>query len=506
MKQKIQIVSFAFLLFACKATAQNLEVKESVLRRVFENIVNAYGNAKSPPSLNLVSKEKSDGYPASYISSPIPLIKIEEQVFDICMQMKADSLNALAIIVCHELAHYYNDHTWCSDYSYAIRDTELGQKLRNQSRSDQLKYETQADNHSFYYCCIAGYSPFNIYGKLIDAVYKVYKFPATIPGYPGKEERKMIARKAQEKISRLYPVYDAGLLLLYLNQLQAAESCFDYLAKYFPGREIYNNLGVAKFLKALELKPYDTLNFIYPIDIDPVSRMYQNSTRGGDDANIQYINMLKDAKKQFEKAQSLDPSYISSHINLACVNDALGNYQMALGNIFEAEQLDTNDPVKLKHIKAIVLSHTGNKDTAETLLQTLSIQDSLAAYNYRLLAMAKNTKNDIIAIEKFKDSYAESLKDKTSTTKNCNAIPDSILKGEKSVTKINDRLTIASEIADNYSQIKIDLFGKIIEAMITNEGKTGKEINTSNFRSINQDNGCLIFTGSFTKAISYQVK
>ncbi len=505
MRTKLWILSLVLLLFEKTSYSQRFDAKKATLQKVFDNIVNAYGNVKAPPSLQLITKKNSAGYPASYISTPIPTVKVEEQVFDICSRMGNDSLNALAIILSHELAHYYNDHTWCSDYSYAIRNTELGKKLKSQNKGEQLRNETQADHNGIYYCCIAGYAPFGVYDKLIDRIYAVYKLPAAVSGYPSKSERKMVCSQAQEKIRQLYPVYDAGLLLLYLNYLQEAESCFDYLAKYFPSREIYNNLGIAKFLYALKLKPYDTLNFIYPVDIDPASRLFQNSTRSGDNEYDRYISMLKDAKKQFEKAISLDPSYISSYINLACVNDALGNFQMALGNIYEAEQLNSflNN---LKHIKAIVQYRSGNSDIAEAAFQGLAKHDSVAAFNYRLLTLAQSSKNDIIAIEKFKDNYAESLADKISTLKNCKTIPEITLKEKKSATKINDRLTIESKIADNYSQIRVDLSGKTIEGTVTNEHVSNMKIIASNIKVINPEYGCLIFAGSIVKSISYAVK
>jgi tetratricopeptide (TPR) repeat protein len=506
MKTKAWILALVLLLFEKTSYSQNFDAKERTLKKVFGNIVYAYGNAKAPPSLELITKKNSEGYPASYISTPRPVVKVEEQVFDICMQMGADSLNALSIIISHELAHYYNDHTWCNDYSYAIRNSELGKLLKRQTKGEQLIYETQADNNSFYYSCIAGYAPFGIYDKLIDRIYSVYKLPATVKGYPGKEERKMISREAQQKIRQLYPIYNAGLLLLYLNQLQAAESCFDYLAKYFPSREIYNNLGTAKFLAALAFKPYETVNFIYPVDIDPVSRIEQNSTRSADNDNAIYFGMLKDAKKHFEKAISLDPSYISSHINLACVNDALGNYQMALGNIYEAWQLSTNDPVKLKHIKAIVEYHSGNSDIAETELQTLAKQDSVAAFNFRLLKIAKSAKNNDMAVAKFRDNYAASLMNEISIARNCKTITGVIPNGKRAETKINGKLTVTSEITDNYSRVETDLFGKKIEATILIGQRIDQETNTRNFGFINPDNGCLVFTGSFTKTISYKVK
>lgn len=505
MRYSNPILLLFFLLLADTVHSQGIAAKRTTLQKVFDNIVTAYGNAKAPPLLQFIAKNDSEGYPASYISTPVPTVKVEEQVFDICMQMGKDSLQALAVIISHELAHYYNDHTWCNDYSYAIRNSDLGKTLKQQTKGDQLKYETQADNYSFYYCCIAGYSPFNIFPKLIDRIYEAYKLPVTVSGYPGKEDRKMISRQAQKKIRQLYPVYDAGLVLLYLDQLPEAGACFDYLAKHFPSREIYNNLGIAKFLAALALKPYDSLNFIYPVDIDPVSRIDQNATRGAENNYVAYTGMLKDAKKQFEKAISLDPSYINSYIDLACVNDALGNYQMALGNIYEAEQM-ISDQVKLKHIKAIVQYHSGNSAVAESIFQSLAKEDSMVAFNYRLFQIARSAKNNDAAIAKFRDNYVKSLMNEDLAVNNCKTVTGIIQKTEKSVIKINDNLTITSKITNNYSKIKIDQFKKVIEATVMNEPKTGNEARHNDLKFIDPGSGCMVFTGSFVKSISYAIK
>jgi hypothetical protein len=183
----------------------------------------------------------------------------------------------------------------------------------------------------------------------------------------------------------------------------------------------------------------------------------------------------------------------------------MGNYPMALGNIYEAELIN-KDMIKLKHIKAIVQYHSGNNDIAETILRSLANKDSTASFNYRLLALSKSTANDNITLEKFKGHYAVSLKNKTSTLNNCNKFSNIVLRGRKSKTKINDNLTITSEITGNYSQIRINRSNKIIEVMITNEKKTGNEINTGNFKFIDPNYGCLVFTNSFSKIISYKVK
>jgi hypothetical protein len=498
-KQKILLVLALF--FTSVSFCQNIETKLSTLQKVFEDLVYAYGNTRGAPSLQLVAKKNSENFPASYSTTDGPIIKVEEQVFDLCMQMGADSLDALSIIVSHELAHYYSDHTWCTDYSYFIRHTPLGKRIMQQSKGDQLTYETQADNYGLFYCRIAGYSPFGIYDRLIDRIYSIYKLPSAAKGYPSKEERKMIARQAQERMRGLYPVYDAGLLLLYLNELRAAESCFDYLVKYFPSREMYNNLGIAKFLYALSLKPHDPVNFIYPVDIDPVSRLYQNGTRGiGPD---QYIAILRDAERQFEKAKSLDRSYIKSYINLACVNDALKNYAMALGYVNEAEMLAPG-LVRTAHLKAIIQYHDHHPD-AETLLKFAAERDSVAAFNYRLLVLAKATKNSPQALEKFKDDFTTALNNDASIPKNCSQDAPILFKGRKSEIKITNRLTIVSEIIDTCSKISVKLGSKEIRAFVTIDRKTANEADQSHFRSVNSSDGCLTFGGVCTKKIYFKI-
>lgn len=484
--------------------AQSLAAKEWTLKKVFAELVNAYGQAKQKPDLEFLRSRPSQGHPASYLATPSPIITMEEKVFDLCMQMGPDSLNALAVVLSHELAHYYQDHTWCTDYAWAIRNTPLGQLMSTQAKGDKIQYETQADHHGLYYSCIAGYSPFGVYDKLIDKIYQAYQLPAVMTGYPSKGERKMIARNALEQIKRLYPIYDAGLLLLYLNHLEEAASCFDYLAKFFPSREIYNNLGVTKFLTGSALQPYNPVNLIYPIDIDPESRIFQNDLRSEHqlDGSVQY---LQEAKKNFEKAVSLDPDYGKSYKNLACVHDALGNNHLALGYLQYAEQLIPEDSISIKHIKAIISYHAGQRDHAELLMQTISDRDKLAAYNYRLMALARSTNGDIIKLEKYKMDYQESLINKDTISLGVQEpFPDEI-KGKKETVQINAKMTITSELRNDFSNLQIELRHKNINSRITVQPNTDQKKNVDHFKYRNQDSGYLILYGQMNKIMKYRI-
>lgn len=436
MNLKFRILFFAFTIVASISYGQNITQKKIVLQKVFDNIVNAYGNAKAPPLLQLIPKSKSEGNPAFYSSTPVPTIKIEEQAFDICMQLGDDGLNALSIILSHELAHYYNDHTWCSDFSYAIKNSQLGKTLRDLSKADRIKYETQADNFGFYYSCISGYSPFSIYDKLIDKIYATYKLPNNVPGYPTKDERKMIAQKAQEKIRKLYQVFEAGTILTYASKYQEAISCFNYLNKFFPSRENYNNLGVARLLLALRLKPLQAVEFIYPVEIDAVSRLKIAGTRGLDeDRDARITDLLQAAKKDFETAISLDPDYTKAYINLACVYDLLGNYEAAIGRINEITSKDKDD-ISTLEIKAIAYAHSENdKKANETFLQIQNLTKDTVRYNYKMFELSKQS---LYSSESFKQQWLSRARMDSSYLKLVN---DEIERAKNSDSKINNAET-----------------------------------------------------------------
>ena len=69
MKIKARILSLVLLFLANASYPQNFNAKKATLQKVFDNIVTAYGHAKAPPFLQLITKSNSEGYPASYLSN-----------------------------------------------------------------------------------------------------------------------------------------------------------------------------------------------------------------------------------------------------------------------------------------------------------------------------------------------------------------------------------------------------------------------------------------------------
>ncbi len=329
---KYGIILLIFLFSFTGLKAQDFYAKSHTLNKVFADLVNAYGSAKTAPKLELLPDNKTDKIIAQYYAIPTPTIKVDEMLFDLCMSMGADSLNALSIILSHELAHYYNDHNWCGDFSFAIRNTTLGKQIISETKDYYISHEKEADNFGLYHSCIAGYKPFNIYNKLINKIYSSYNLPENLKGYPSKSERILIGKDAQEKIARLYTEFNTGVTAINNGSYDTAINYFDDLNKYFPSRENYNNLAVAKTLNALKLKPLQRKEFKFPFEVDYISRLNANNNRSIDEEAAEKMDtLLRSAKNDFEKAISLDPKYTKAYINLACVYILLENYDASLG-------------------------------------------------------------------------------------------------------------------------------------------------------------------------------
>lgn len=345
------------------------------IHEVFEQLVLAYGNAKSPPQLVISQKSGQHIQPAMYETDPKPTIKIDVALLAVLRTFEKDSLNALAVVLSHELAHYYSDHTFCSDYAYALKDQSksLSDVLKNISKEEKISKETEADQKGFFYAAAAGFRPFEVQSSVLEKIYKAYNYPDSLPGYPTKQQRITITHTAEKKAKELFGTFEQGLKFLNEKNYQHAISAFEEANSYIPFRENYNNMGVARTLLALDLKDPDYWEkeypdrFLYPLEIDNQSRLKKDIERGINyQKEEQILNLLKSAKTNFQEAIRLDPGYTKSHINLACVYDLMENPEAAIGTIKElpTNEQKTRDALR---ILAIAYYHADNELESEKI-------------------------------------------------------------------------------------------------------------------------------------------
>jgi tetratricopeptide (TPR) repeat protein len=342
------------------------------INSVFDQLVVAFGNSKPAPVFKI--RDGKSAKPAEYSAKSTPTIFIDSYVYEICRSYGKDSLNSLSIILSHELVHYYKDHTFCSDYAVATRhkNKTLAPKLIKSSLVSSIEKETEADQKGLFYASAAGYSPFGLYSNLINRLYNDYKFPNELPGYPSKQERIIYAKNAEVKAKELYGYFQSGLKAMDEKKYEDAVLAFGKTNSFIPYRENFNNMGVARTRKALQLKEPNTIEnasperFLYPIEIENKSRLNKEITRSFDDNSEDIEQLLKDAQKDFQEAIRLDPNFTKGYINLACVSDLLEDSTGAISII--TKQLlpkGERESIDAQRILAIAYFHTNVKEYQE---------------------------------------------------------------------------------------------------------------------------------------------
>jgi tetratricopeptide (TPR) repeat protein len=376
-----KILAVLMCSFSCFSFAQPDANTEKQVRLVFNQLISVYGSAKPQPKLEFVEKGKFPVQPARYSPKPIPKIEIDVALYKLCQSFDKDSLNALAVVLSHELTHYYNDHTFCSDYAFANfkANAELQKKISQASYNARIEKESEADIKGFFYAAAAGFKPHGLQGLLIEKIYTAYKLSDIQKGYPTKKERIDIANKAEKTATQLYEHFKNGLIALENKQYEQAIEYFNKANSQVPFRENWNNIGVAYARKALALKvpsksEYDNpKRFLYPLEVENKSRLQNETTRSIDDTSELIESLLYEAQKAFDKALQLDPSFHKSRISLACVFDLLSKHNSAIAEITEKLPKEVQETTEAKRILAIAYWNADLEVKAEKIWKELKM-------------------------------------------------------------------------------------------------------------------------------------
>lgn len=315
--------------------------KYKAARTVYDRIARAWGTARPAPRL-IVRPAADPGGPRIAVFRPdTTSIEIDEAVIDLFDGPGRD--DALAVLLGHELAHAYRDHGWVGDFGAKFADLDASKTMKAAGGYDRLiKNETEADYFGIFFAHVAGYDALGAAPAVFDKVYEHFKLSDKLGGYPAREDRKKIAAKRADELRDLAMLFDAARSLLLLEQHEAAAAIYDRLAREFPSREIMNNAGAARLMRALAsialMKVEDPANppawsLAHPVVLEMASRLGEGRgspvrSKGpeGDDA---VLRLLTEAGDWFGKALAADPAYIPAMINLALVQSLKGEHESA---------------------------------------------------------------------------------------------------------------------------------------------------------------------------------
>lgn len=346
--------------------------KKAVADQVFNALKKAVGLSPSdPPSFELVS-----ALPGNFSSAMIlykeQKIFLEEAAYDLCTKtFAADSLDALASYLAHEIAHFRSNHSVKSHYTkefkediYDIEGDKLSQALKTLPQSTKNEVillmfnsmtattESEADLDGGFLAYLAGFKTTGIQEKILRKTYSVFKInPNPENGnYPSLEERININKRTEKELATLINLFETGNLLTAVGQYKEAIFCYQEVLKKFQSREIYNNLGVLYSLAFLDKVDPSKVKYAFPIELDIKSRL--DATKNIEQHNL--AELLDAAMEHFQFAINKDPDYAIGHLNLANAH--------SLKAIFTKDDLIKEQQLALAEafaLSTLVLAHQG---------------------------------------------------------------------------------------------------------------------------------------------------
>ena len=324
----------------------------------------------------------------------------------------------LAVVLGHEIAHINEGHVnnplegrvqenfkqyvdeLGLEIGYGFNDEFSDESAERMVNMITKQKELDADKQGILYTVLAGYDPraaFTVIDKAVESGEGVH--------HPSKEVR---LEKLEQRLGTFIDdaeKFHAGVMYYLRGNLDLAEKAFKGFLQSFPSREVYNNLGVIYYQKALKKLPLEHVSTMKSLKIDTQTMADKVVLRGGGGYK-KYKRLLKKAAKRFKSAIERDSKYAIGMFNLACVYDDLGEYDQSRVYLKKAERLGF-DKNLCQNTKASILIHEGEWKESKAVLTALP---STPEVNFNLGVIAKHENED------FADYFNSFLKNSASQT------------------------------------------------------------------------------------------
>lgn len=245
-------------------------------------------------------------------------IGLEERAYDVCASMGADSLNAMAALLAHEITHYYENHDWGRSFVNSNKNLEISEKI--EKMNEGLKFETQADYLGGILAISAGYNTYRVFDRFLKEVYDAYYLEEEIEGYPSLTERIEMNVNTAEQLKQTHLVFQLANMLTLLEAYSTADHYYQHILSQYQSYEIYNNAGVNACLAALQLTDQKAVPYIFPLELTMGSRLDGLNERAVSDPERKRTELLNKAESWFTSATDLAPDEAIGYINLAIVH------------------------------------------------------------------------------------------------------------------------------------------------------------------------------------------
>ncbi|HIP31694.1 MAG TPA: hypothetical protein EYG86_02930 [Crocinitomicaceae bacterium] len=399
---KLLLAFIGMFLIVLNANALTDQEKQKIIETIYQKIYNASSDKGIAPSL------KFDTYKARQIAYMMkdrdgkPMIGFESKAFEVCEKFGNRRDDAIALLLGHEISHHIMRHHWGKEFRSAYSIGELEKEIKDLDKGNALKFETQADENGGILCFMAGYDTGGLAEELLKELYKAYNIQDS-PKYPSLAERIKIAKTQDSLVQTYIKVFETANYALMIQEYDIAIRCFDWVTTKFQSREIYNNYGVALFLKGIEESDPDDIKYIYPIELDLESKINARGLKGmGDDVKALFEKSIE----MFEKAVDRDKKFLTGKLNIACAYSVLSNFRKAKNYaedvIYDADKTkDKYTILNAKLVLAIIndIDENGDKGKSKQILDDLISQGHLLAeMNQQLMEGEDISEIEILAM------------------------------------------------------------------------------------------------------------
>lgn len=347
--------------------------------KIYNKLVSTIGNSRYTAPPFVITSSSNWG---AFLESDGRSIGLEEKAYRVCMSMGTEEEpekgeNALAMLLGHELIHYYEKHKWRQGFIEKY-DTEVADKLDDTFTMEELSNETQSDVLGGFLAFTAGFEVFEQLPEFYQKLYDSYGLPEEMPGYPSLTDRKKLAAQSVQKIKKMAEAFEMANVMTAIGRYSEARAFYKFILEDYQGREIFNNLGVLTILEAKTFcdKPED--KYQLPLELD----MFFGKNGKGMDSIYLVLreNMIREAIGYFKSAVHLDAGYAPAYQNLAVGYFLLQDFDRAryFANV-EARQHALADSLRFPKtaeradiLLALIEDWKGNQDSALIMLSDLT--------------------------------------------------------------------------------------------------------------------------------------
>lgn len=314
----------------------------------------------------------------------------------------------LAFVIGHEMAHQFNGDFW--QYKFlntraGDRDSSLAfQDIRELAKNPDLllSRELQADQYGIIYATLAGYKSAEIitgdenffldWSKRSDPEISASNGMASLSG-----KRLLSVRMRLKEVSDRIILFKMGVMSYYIGQLEDAISLLGRYASYFPGREVYSNLGGIYLRQAynefLQSRTRESFPFALAFGIDTKTRaeIIPAAREYSEEKYREYKKLLTPAIEDLKKAVEYDPFYSEAKNNLGCAFIIDNRYYDAAAMLEDALKLSPENG-KIQNNLAVVYIMLGLEMGSDAMLEKAGAiladareADNIAAVNLNAL-------------------------------------------------------------------------------------------------------------------------